>query len=323
MQIGNATRPELLFAHRSPERSATEVGGAPQDFYSPAPTQAGEVSLRDMLRMTRPVGEPEPVQSAAYGRAVENLGGLGMTLADHDQLLRTNPNQPHLKALLEKDRPYAAKSDAPPKANAKEVEQGVLARMGDYLRSECQKLGEKTLKAASNLSKAVKEFAMLPKLAKLSPMLGSLSNGLSVLANSLRGASSQQDPKQVAADFAKALKDLLKLLEKTPLKNLAKAGSKLLPGLGEAVIGWDMYSAGKKSQDCARQGDKAGATAWGVVMALNTLAFSMRGACDVAAAITALTLGGASPGSAPAMVGCEAVVGVLAGASELVAIAID
>ena len=308
-----------------PTSSRPPVSAAPADLYERSDSPSPEVNFRDILKLS--TGQPtvSPEQQASLGRAVAMMGGLGLTPSDRESLLSAHPREPHLQALLEKDKPYTLKpSSAEQPANSpSEVKDGILKRMGQYLRAECQKMGEKCLKTADSLAKAAKEFEVSPKLAKLSPLLGTLGQGLSVLANSLRGASDQQDPKQMAADFAKAVKDMLKLLEKTSLKGLAKTGTKLLPGLGEAVIGWDIYSAGKKSQEANKKGDKAAATAWAVVAGLNTLAFSMRGTCDLAAAITALTVGGASPGTAPVMAGTEAAVGLLCGVSEMVAMALD
>lgn len=297
-------------------------GAGPIDVFSPQEQVGGEISMRDMMRFKAGAPAVSAADQAVYARTVQRLdGGLGLTQAEHQTLKKGFTGEPQLQALLCHDKPRPGGAGAT--GSASEVKQGLLRRLGDALREECEKMGEKCLKTAESISKAAKEFGSIPRLSKLSPMLGILSSAIGSLANGIRGISGQGDPKQMAADLAKAVKDLLKLMEKTPLKNLAKAGTKLLPGLGELTTGWDVYSATRKADACAKKGDKGGALAWAVVASLNTLAFSLRASCDLAAVITALTVGGAAPGTGPVMAGCEAVVGVLAGASELVAMAVD
>lgn len=300
-------------------------GGSPGpiDAFTPQEQLGGEISMRDMMRFK--AGPPPATQAdqAVYARTVQRLeGGLGLTQAEHQTLKKGFAGEPQLQALLSHDKPRPGGA-AGPARSAGDVKQGLLQRLGDALREECEKMGEKCLKTSESISKAAKEFGSNPRLAKLCPTLGVLASAIGSLANGIRGISGQGDPKQMAADLAKAVKDLLKLMEKTPLKNMAKAGTKLLPGLGELTTGWDIYSATRKAAACSKKGDKGAALAWSVVASLNTLAFSLRATCDLAAVITALTVGGAAPGTGPVMAGCEAVVGVLAGASELVAMALD
>ena len=300
----------------SPMASAPAIEGIPSQALPPR--EFREQVLSDIATL-----RGEPNLDLAYARTVQRMDGLGLTLADHESLRQAHPHDAPLRSILTQDRERAAQLGPGKPRPASEVEQSVWQRWGDALRSEFQKMGEKALKTADNLASAAKNFESMPKLAGLSPLLGSFAKGLSVFANAMRGASSGQDPKQMLADFAKAVKDLLKILEKTSLKNAAKLGGKLLPGLGEAIIAWDISQATKKAQQASQRGDTQAAAAWAVVVAMNTLAFSFRGVCDLAAGITALTVGGASPATVPAMLGCEGVVGALAGISEMVAMAVD
>ncbi|MBN9415505.1 MAG: hypothetical protein J0I12_08690 [Candidatus Eremiobacteraeota bacterium] len=292
------------------------------DQFVPSEQPVGEVRMRDLLRFAVPPSGVSSRDRAAYASAVETMGGhLGLTQADHKTLKQAYGGDLQLQAFLAQDKPKAGK--AGPTQPAGDIKQGLIQRVGDALRSQCQQVGEKCLKQAAGMADAAEAMRSHPKLAKLCPVLGALAKGISALGNAIRGITGQGDPKQMAADLANAVKDLLELMKGTRLDKLAKIGSKLLPGLGELTTGWDFYSAVRSARENNQKGNKAAAMAWSVVAGLNSLAFSLRATCDLAAVLTALTVGGASPGTAPVMATCETVVGVMAGASELVAIALE
>ena len=306
-------------APRAPQ-SVPDQG--PMDHFTPSEQPIGEVRMRDLLRFAAPPSRVSDRDRAIYASAVETMGGhLGLTQADHKTLKQAYGGDLQLQAFLAQDKPKAGKGG--PTQPAGDIKQGLIQRVGDALRSECQQLSEKCLKQASGMMQTAQALSSDPKLAKLAPMLGKLASGISALGNGIRGLTGKGDYKQIAADLANAVKDLLELMKDTKLDKWAKAGSKMFPGLGELTTGWDFYSAVRNAGESNKKGNKAAAMAWSVVAGLNSLAFSLRATCDLAAVLTALTAGGAAPGTVPVMTTCETVVGVMAGASELVAMALE
>ena len=255
-----------------------------------------------------------------YRRALRQVGSLGLSADEREALRAEHPDNQAWRTLLAFERNSPAEPAAARPTG--ELGRSLVERCGQALRHEIQKMGEKSLKVAENLARTAREFEAVPQLAQRAPAIGKLAKSIGVFANTLRGGTAE-DPKQMAADFAKAVRELLKLLELAGAKQFAKVASKLLPGLGEVVIGWDIYQAGKKAEEASRRGDKAAGAAWSSVMALNTLAFSFRSTCDLAALVTGLTAGAAAPATGGLMAGCEAVVGVLAGVAEFVALGLD